>query len=304
MKIILTESQFKKVISEAKFAPRDLCNSFSYLSPFCKKVENILKDGKTGGRGNNMVNLSKEFFNKVIKNEGYFKTVTLTPPHPEFRERIEQLEHLNTILRRYNSCPEIIKAIEKDIKVLPEKKLKMVVDDQGQYSLLNRLDTHYSAKAYLMTTLISTHVDIPNKELNLLSNDDIREILKDVLTDTHVEKVSQILNHLILTDPKFKDYLFSALNYSRDSGNKVESQVITKLKEKFGANNVIEFAGDYDFVDYFGIDAILIHNGHAHPIQISSSAKNPKIFNFYSEGCQPIGFYLQGKRIMRYQPEL
>ena len=84
------------------------------------------KKKKTGGREKNMVNLSKNFFNKVIKNERYFKTVSLTPPHPEFRERIEQLEHLVTILKRYNSCPKIIDAIENDIKVLPDKKLKMV----------------------------------------------------------------------------------------------------------------------------------------------------------------------------------
>ena len=49
---------------------------------------------------------------------------------------------------------DLLSKLEKDIEILPTKGLQMVVDEDNKYSLLNRLDTHYTAKAYLLTKII------------------------------------------------------------------------------------------------------------------------------------------------------
>ena len=83
MKIVITESQFN-IISEAAGKRQNLCATFDSYSPFCHKVKKIIKDGRTGGREGNLVNLSSKFFNKVVTNPNYFQTVTLTPGNEEY----------------------------------------------------------------------------------------------------------------------------------------------------------------------------------------------------------------------------
>ena len=63
------------------------------------------------------------------------------------------------------------------------------------------------------------------------------------------------------------------------------------------------FSGDYGFVDYFGVDGVVVINDIAHPIQISSSTKsNPKIFRYASEHCKPLGYSNERGKMFRYEP--
>jgi hypothetical protein len=309
MKIVITESQFN-VINESVIKRENLCNTFGYESPFCHKVEKIIKDGRTGGREGNLVNLSSKFFNKVVTNPEYFNTVTLTPGNEEYDNRIADLLKFNEVLKKYKSCPEIISKIEKDIEVLPTKGLQMVVDENNKYSLLNRLDTHYTAKAYLLTKIILDELESfwsesegEKVDLNKISDEKIREIITYVIDDENIDGVSDYLSDLLKNNKQFHDYFFNSLEYSRTKGNQIEHDVFNALRKKYGADKVIEFSGDFGFVDYFGVDGVLIINEIAHPIQISSTMKgSPKIFKYSSYFCKPLGFYKEGNVVTQYQP--
>lgn len=309
MKILITESQFN-IISEAAGKRQNLCATFGTYSPFCKKVERIIKDGRTGGREGNLVNLSSKFFNKVVTNPNYFQTITLTPGNEEYEKRMEDLLKFKDVLKQYNSCPEIYSKLVKDIEILPEKGLKMVVDENNQYSLLNRLDTHYTAKAYLLTKIILDELESfwveeggEKTDLNNLPDDKIRELIIYVIDDLNIDGVSKHLKDLLDNDETFREYFLGSLEYSRYKGNQIEHDVFNILRRKYGEDKVYEFSGDFGFVDYFGVDGVLVIGGQAHPIQISTSMKgNPKIFKYASSFCKPLGFYKEGNIVTQYQP--
>ena len=309
MKIIVTESQFN-TINENTIKRQNLCTTFGYEAPFCNKVEKIIKDGRTGGRDGNLVNLSSKFFNKVVTNPEYFNTVTLRPGNEEYDSRMEDLLKFREVLKKYKSCPEILAKLEKNIEILPTKGLQMVVDENNKYSLLNRLDTHYTAKAYLLTKIILDELEsfwLQNEDkkvdLNKISDEKIREIVTYVIDDENVDGVSDYLSDLLKNNEQFRDYFFNSLEYSRTKGNQIEDEIFNVLRRKYGSDKIIEFSGDFGFVDYFGVDGVLVIDSIAHPIQISSSMKgNPKIFKYASEFCQPLGFYKEGNVVTKYQP--
>ncbi len=309
MKIVITESQLSS-ISESTNKRQNLCATFGTYSPFCSKVEKIIKDGRTGGREGNLVNLSSKFFNKVVKNPNYFETITLSPGNEEYDSRMNDLLKFRDILKKYNSCPEIYSKLVDDINILPEKGLQMVVDGNNQYSLLNRLDTHYTAKAYLLTKIILDELESfwveeggEKTDLNKLPDDKIRELITYVIDDLNVDGVSEHLRDLLDNNKSFHDYFLGSLEYSRNKGNEVEHDVFNILRKKYGSDKVFEFSGDFGFVDYFGVDGVLVIGGEAHPIQISTSMKgNPKIFKYASNFCKPLGFYKEGNVVTQYQP--
>ena len=149
--------------------------------------------------------------------------------------------------------------------------------------------------------------EIYDKEkLNSYTDEEVTGIVKDiVINKEYVDNVSKHLFDLLNEDQEFRDYFMGSLKYSRDVGNKVEQDVFNSLRQKYGKENVIEFSGDFGFVDYFGIDGILIKGEVAHPIQISSSIKsNPKIFKYASERCKPLGFFKSNNIVIKYSPEI
>jgi hypothetical protein len=122
------------------------------------------------------------------------------------------------------------------------------------------------------------------------------------MSDNSVGEIAEYLSKTLETNKEFHDYFFGSLSFSRDKGNQVENDVFEFLRGKYGAENVIEFSGDFGFVDYFGVDGVVIINGQAHPVQISTSAKSsPKIFQYTSESCKPLGFFKDKDKIIRYE---
>jgi len=316
MKVIINEEQMKGLILEAMFQPKDLCNSFGQYSNFCTRVSEILKDGKTGGRSRNMVQVSKDFFTDVLKNTDFFKKLVLKPEVQEYEDRVDELKKFKEILEKHNCCRRIVSDVENDITVLPEKGLIMNIGDDEKYSLLNRLDTHYSAKGFLLTKkILETYESMKTKgeetdlDLNKTTKEEIRAILENIMKPENVQGIAHYFSNLLKSDESFKNFMFKALEYSRESGNKVENAVFDKLRQKYGNENVFEFSQDFGFVDYFGADGVLVIDEIAHPIQISSKKKYPKIFKYVEpssenyNGCRPIGYYKEGKEIVKYEKE-
>jgi chemotaxis methyl-accepting protein methylase len=308
MEILITKEQLK-VINEQALKKINLCSKFGSNTSFCNKIESAVKDFKTGGK-DNIYNKSANFFNKVVSNNQYFDTVVLSPGGQDYEERVAELVKFKKILEDHNSCPNMVEEVTKDLENLKTKGLVMVVDDEQKYSLLNRLDTHYSAKGYLLTHLILSELSDFWEEtngkttnLNEIPDTKIRELLNFVMTDEHVDSVSEYLSDLLKNNEEFRKDFIGSIEYSRETGNKVENEVFDALRQKYGEENVVVFSGDYGFVDYFGVDGVVVINDVAHPIQISSTAKsNPKIFRYASEYCKPLGYSNERGKIFRYEP--
>lgn len=348
MKLIITDLQYKKIISEAKLNFSDLCNSLGEYSETCRKIEKILKDGrvkvsleqypevfsdmksyensksedidtqdKTQEINVTTTTTEKEtkptiraisipFFSRVITYEGIFDYVTLKPSNPYYEERLKKLIEFRDILQRHNSCPKMVDEVNEDIEKLPTKGLKMAVDEKGLYSIINRMDSHYTSQAYLLTKLAVAVIteDDPSKLKNFINptNSQVANILSFILKKEHIEYTAEVLKELLETNEEFKNYLFSALTESKKKGDYVENQVFNFLRNKFGSDNVISFSEDFGFVDYFGVDGVVVdEKGEAHPLQVSTKVKNsPKVFKFVGESCKPWGYVKSGKNMIFY----
>lgn len=294
MKILVNESQFLSILSESKSHTGELCSHFGVNSIFCQRISVFIKNNRGNSRKK-----SRDFFKDVLQNSGKFKTIELNPGNEEYKKRETELEKFRNLLVANNSCPNIVSEIDEELKTLPNKGLKMNVGENNEYDILNRLDTHYSGQAFLLTRMILDSLDeVGLKEQNLSTLDDkkIVELISFVLQDENVEEVATNLKRLLDTNEHFRNDLLGTISYSKEKGAKIENTIFDVLREKYGADNVYSFSNDYGFVDNYGVDGVVVFNGMAHPVQISTSPKTPepKIFEYTSQSCKPIG-YFKGK---------
>jgi hypothetical protein len=231
--------------------------------------------------------------------------VTLEPGNRLYDERLSELIKFKDILEQYKSCPEIVNAVKKDIEILPKKGLKMNIDENNDYSIINRLNSHYTAQAYLLTKMIIDSLENEGFDTTRLinpSNEDVIKMIDHVLLENYVVEVSENLSELLRNNEHFRKDLIGTLERSRELGNSVEDEVFSKLRGTYGDENVFEFSGDFGFVDHFGVDGVVIINGVLHPIQISTSMKTPKLFKYDSENCKTRGYFKSGNKIIMYEP--
>lgn len=303
MKILVNDSQFLSILSESKSHTGELCSHFGANSIFCERVSTFIRHNKGNSRKK-----SKDFFKDVLQNSGKFKTIDLNPESDEYKKRESELKNFRNILATNNSCSGIVDEIDRELKDLPSKGLKMNVGENNEYDILNRLDTHYSAQAFLLTRMILDSLDeVGLKEQNLSTLDDkkIIELISFVLQDENVEEVAINLKRLLDTNKHFRDDLLGTIIYSKQKGANVENTIFDVLRKKYGSENVYSFSNDYGFVDNYGVDGVVVFDGMSHPIQISTAPKTPepKIFKHTSQSCKPIGYFKgrEGQTITYYR---
>jgi len=270
----------KEEITEQKL-PSDPnpCNSLSEGKEFCQKLSNILKNGRGGAGAKTFKKKSYETFGK-LREEGFGKNTEielLEPGNKLFDERIDELKRFFGLLTKYNACSKMRNEIKKDILNVKGKGLKMISSDE-EYSVLNRLDTHYSAQAYILT-LIAKDLDF-----YLIDTYDNSQIIEEVdlfiLSKPH--RIKDKLNSLIDNESKSIE---DSLLYSSIKGGRVELSAV-KAFEKLGYK-VYNFANDFGFVDYFGVDMLVEKDGKIHPVQVSSQRKfNPEIVKYNDSDCE------------------
>jgi len=273
------------------------CDTFSEGKEFCKKLSFILHKGRGGTGSRTLKKKMIEFFTELLQGDysGVGKKVTLEPGNKHFVDRYEELVNLQALLTEYNACSKMRKSIENDLEVITTKGLKMVVDDEENYSLLNRIDTHYTFRSYILTKAAldiyeETESEKPIDELN---NQEIISFINRIALsfdfDNSFDQASlQFIDSLIqssLEDENERNMLLSNLSGTRSGGNKVEDDVarLFALKD-FQVHN---FGQDFGFVDKFGVDMVVIKDGKLHPVQVSTQRKNqPKFFSFNDKDCE------------------
>ena len=276
----MLDSDEKEPIQEQKLPNNaNPCDSIGEGSEFCKKLSNILKSGR-GGKGAKLFKRkSYETFTK-LRDEGFGKGMevqTLEPGNPFFDARIDELKKFFGLLTKYNACSKMRNDIKNDIINVKKKQLKMITDDE-EYSILNRLDTHYSGQAYILTLLAK---DLDFYMIDTYDNDQIiEEVELFILNKPH--RIKDKINTLMDDE---KGNVVDTLSYSKIKGGRVELGAV-KAFEKLGYT-VYNFATDFGFVDHFGVDMLVEKDGEIHPVQVSSQRKfNPEIAKYNDMDCE------------------
>ena len=149
MEILLNEIQIQtlkqKVILEAKGIKG--CGVFvdKNLKEFCRASELIISENLTKYK-KEMENLLMKYFatDDKVKTIEYEK---LENDSPRVLEGFQQIEEVTKLIS--NNCPES-ENVAKKLKSDWLKKYNIYFkDNEGNYHLLNRLDTNYSAMAVL-----------------------------------------------------------------------------------------------------------------------------------------------------------
>jgi len=303
MKILSLLSE--AVITEAE-KRIDPCSKLGEGKEFCKKLNSILSFGR-GGTGSQLLKKKAiELFTQLRQGDyiSMGQKVVLEPGNPLFDERLKKLKKLMYILWEHSSCSEIIKSIKNDIEVVGSKGLQMIVDDAEQYSLLNRLDTHSTNQAYILTKAALEEQTKGKTLFYKIDTYDNDQIIEDMLEYLNLPNALESLDDLItrlLQDTENQKIMIDALEYSRTRGQEVENEGAEALRN--AGYEVVNFSGDFGFVDYFGIDLVAIDDEGAHPVQVSSQMKsNPKLFQFSAPDCKCFAMYKSPSGFTKYEP--
>lgn len=287
----------------------NLCETFSEGTEFCKKLSEILRTGKGGVGTGTLKKGAIKFFKHLIQSEhtGLGKKIELSPGVKQFDKRLKELKKFLKILKKNNACKKMQKSVSEDIKNVVNKKLKMIVDEDEQYSVLNRIDTHYTFRSYILT---KAALDLFKGEEGISIDSLDNEGIVDLVTNTILKyKTNELLDELSLTyindlinksleDDLERDMLISHLELSRSVGNEVENDAIQILKNK--KYKVYNFSQDFGFIDHFGVDMLVKDKNSVHPTQVSTGRKiNPKIYDYVDDDCECWAIYKANKRFRK-----
>jgi len=276
----------KENLTESVKSSKNPCETLTKGKEFCKKLGNILSNG-TGGKGAKILkNNNFNFWRDYISGEYVTiqKKIVLSPGSEEFKKRYKDLLKFKQILNRYPNCSKMKEAITKDLMVIKTKGITMLVNDDDEYSLFNRLDSHYSNQSYILTKAV---LDIYDEDIDNYDSQEIIFTINELSNDYDPSFYGFIdtVIQSILDDEKDRETLMGYFQYTRDKGYDVESKA-AKILRKNGYE-VHEFGGDYSFVDYFGVDMLATKDGVLRPIQVSSGRKGePKFYEFQDNDCE------------------
>jgi hypothetical protein len=305
MKIIINEVQAQslreKILVEAKGIKG--CGIFSNknLKEFCKASESIISNDLTKYR-KEMETLLMKYFSTDdrVKSIEYEK---LEKDSPRVLEGFKQIEEVTSLIS--NNCPDAENVSEKLKNEWLKKYNVYFKDNDGNYHLLNRLDTNYSAMAVLATTYYEDLINqvrqwttakvLPAKDfsenwLDHFFNDKIelidprqnRENDKSGASEELIQLPNSISvftkifgsGDIVAEESDYQKNFMRALEEVRESGFRTE-----KLFEKYLKEYGIEYVPynfDYSFVDMIlGVDFLIKSNRRGEdywvPVQVKTS---------------------------------
>lgn len=207
----------------------------------------------------------------LIDNIKFFKE-----DDPFFSENLKNLVLLESLL--VTTCPKAKESIETFKNDLANKYL--FVEKQNNkfvYSQLNKLNTNYSALAFLITNFRTRH------KLTGKTFDEVFNLFFRRNPPSYDEsKFFNLLIYYFSGNEKAKeifDQVFKSIKGTDSLGKKTEDQAFKYLNEFFDAENIKLFAGDYSWVDFLGVDALIFDNDFGWgwvPVQIKTSIRDCK----------------------------
>lgn len=182
-----------------------------------------------------------------------------------FSQNLENLKKLKELTEYCNSGKKAIAAFEETIpsKVIFVKKIGEIYE----YSLLNKLNTNFSALAYLLT-----QYKLKN---NLMSQPTLEVFKKYFLGGEFYKTLMNYFGDSEYEVNLFKE-VFNTITNTTKKGRETELKVIEILNKNFGKENVKDFAGDFSFVDMLGVDVLIYMKDLKKwvPVQIKTKIEN------------------------------
>ncbi len=255
---------------------------------FCHSIETHLRRKRSllNFTTRKISEYAKEYLSEYkegIRSMKYEKTLDF------FKSRQAMVE---VAMDMFNYCEGIIKYIEDHMKRFIEEHV--IIDSDGEWSYLNKLNTNYSALAYLITKLRF------DKD-NMLDTD---TIVRNFFNYDEKTGISPFINFIDSIKPsvetesnKIMNQMGETIKATTDYGNKAEEDVKNLLLDEYVDSEIYDFTGNYSFIDMMGIDVAIKKDGKWIPIQIKS---NPKYCVGLKnvDGCENWCVSLNGKKLI------
>jgi hypothetical protein len=287
MKILITESQLtvliKKSITENINKPQFVegCNNFPKNSEnreWCEKVKpNIINKISDIEKKIDYVKsfLQLEGFEDLVHNIEIYKK-----DDPFFSYRLSQLEEVKKLL---SGCDDFNKKIKEHLEKIERTAIFVNRNvNNYEYSILNKLESNYSAIAFLLTTfreknnLIELKLDF-NSIYNMYFKSEGGN--ESPFTNFLINYFSLEDNDNIKrkNDKEIMKKVLATMEETTKMGAESEREAYEYLVSLFGNERVKDYTGDYSFVDMFGIDfMVYTKNLGWIPVQVKSSEKKVK----------------------------
>ena len=278
----------KKLLMEIKLSETG-CNSIpmGLEYRFCHSIETHLKRKKS------LLNYTtlkiSEYANEYLSNyEDGIRSMKYDLTVEFFEKR--QLM-VDDALSMFNYCEGLIEHIK--VNMANFIKQNVILDVDGEWSFLNKLNTNHSALAYVITKL---RFDVDN------SFD--TETIVHRFFDYDETGVSPFMNFVNSVKPNMKSEvkkimvdMFNTIKASTDYGNKAEETVKKLLLNEYEGSEIKDFTGDYSFIDMMGIDISIKIDGKWIPVQIKS---NPEYCRSLGNvgGCENWCVSSRGKKLI------
>jgi hypothetical protein len=193
-----------------------------------------------------------------------------TEGDPFFEDNINNLNRLESYLSP--TCDKAKETID-DFKEKIAQKFLFVDKENNKfkYSSLNKLNTNYSALAYLLTEF---------RDRKNLVGKTFDEIFNIYFNQSSGAGESPFFNLIVnyFSDReeaiKIMEGVFKTIKGTSNIGKKSEEQAYELLVQHFGKENIEIFSGDYSWPDFLGVDMIVqddVLGWGWVPVQIKSS---------------------------------
>jgi len=156
------------------------------------------------------------------------------------------------------SCPKLYKHIVN--RMIKFTESYVILNENGEYDLLNKLNTNWSALAFLMTK------EVPQELKTVDWTSATKYFFDRVNPETGLTPFEKTLSSLDKTDSELRKKLYTTISKTSSEGQKIEDEFFQFIK-KF--TEAIQYSGDYSFMDMMGIDMVIKNpNNEWIPVQI------------------------------------
>ena len=279
----------KKSLIESKISETG-CNSIpmGLEYRFCHSIETHLKRSRSllNFTTRKISEYAKEYLSEYeegVRAMKYEKTVDF------FKSRQSMV---NEAMNMFKYCDGIIKYIEHNMSRFIKEHV--IIDSDGEWSYLNKLNTNYSALAYLITKLRF------NKDNMLDTNTIVRKFFNyDEKTgiSPFIDFINTIKPNVETESNKIMKQMSETIKATTDYGNMAEEDVKNLLLDEYVGSEIYDFTGNYSFIDMMGIDVAIKKDGKWIPIQIKSNPKTCVDLKNV-DGCENWCVSLSGKKLI------
>lgn len=188
------------------------------------------------------------------------RAVKYDKEHEFFSERREMV--VDALDKFKNSCPKLRKyIIDRMVKFTEEY---VIWNEEQQYDLLNKLNTNYTATAFMMTS------ELPEYYKTNVTFDNVMEYFFTTKNKDGLTPFEEFMGKIESENKKeIRNRINQTITQKTKEGSVIEEKFYEYISEQIGPENVVVYSGDYSFMDMIGID-MLVRNpeGKWVPVQV------------------------------------